>query len=54
MKNYALLDGRGSSVKGSGFRSRGLELFQRRSSRSSCVSSSEGGAPGKRPGIDRW
>jgi hypothetical protein len=55
MKTYALLDARGRvQLKGSGFRSRGLEPFQRRLIEEVVRLLLEGKRVEVRPAIDRW
>ena len=55
MKTYALLDARGRvHLKGSGFRSRGLEPFQRRLIEEVIRLLLEGQRTSVRPAIDRW
>ena len=55
MKTYALLDARGRvQLKGSGFRSRGLEPFQRRLIEEVVRLLLEGKRSSVRPAIDRW
>jgi DNA polymerase, archaea type len=55
MKTYALLDGRGRvHLKGSGFRSRGLEPFQRRLIEEVVRLLLEGKRTSVRAAIDRW
>ncbi len=55
MKNYALLDGRGRlHLKGSGFRSRGLEPFQRQVMQEIVQLLVTGGRSDAKGVIDRW
>jgi DNA polymerase, archaea type len=55
MKTYALLDARGRvQLKGSGFRSRGLEPFQRRLIEEVVRLLLEGKRSSVRPAVDRW
>ena len=55
MKTYALMDARGRvQLKGSGFRSRGLEPFQRRLIEEVVRLLLEGKRSSVRPAIDRW